>query len=450
MSENISLLSETTPAQPTAEFQVNDKNISEKITNDGAKTATDCVAPDDNGSVSPPAKRKRGEEKSAFPERRSKQVSKQSGKAITTTPANEGAKNGSNMSQTHKTARTDKGGKTACTSTSAKTVNMTQLSDILQSSLSTAFVGLNESMKTGFADLAKMIQDTKTTEDKEIGSQSEVSDDECSDKNEPDEPPAKRQKTTDLHPAIIEKLTKDLALENEKGPDIDSQLAGLVHRLLRDAKPNETKLNDLKKKYIPPNNCEGLSEARVNTNIWNNLGETARSNDLKLQKVQKYLVKGITDVVTVIDALVKDESNSCHEDNIGKLMDAVILLANANSEINLRRRERLKPELHPSYRHLCNPSNTITSQLFGDDLPKAVKDIAEANKISSTIHTGRRLADKRDKRHRSRQFAGSHSRTPYRSNFYYASGIKNYQRRPFPNRREGVKKRQQQQQEKSQ
>ena len=107
-------------------------------------------------------------------------------------------------------------------------------------------------------------------------------------------------------------------------------MTGLVHKLLGDAKPNETKLKD---------NCEELSETRVNTNIWNNLGETARSDDLKLQKVQKYLVKGMTAVVTVIDALVKDESNSCHEDNIGKLMDAVILLANANSEVNLLRRE---------------------------------------------------------------------------------------------------------------
>ena len=324
MNENVSLLSETTSAQRTAERQANDETISEKITNDGAKTATDCIAPDDNGRISPSVKRKRGEEKSAFPERRSKQVSKQSGKAVTKTPANKGAENGSNLSKTLKTARTvprtDKGGKTACSSTSAKTVNMTQLSDILQSSLSTAFDGLTESMKTGFADLGKLIQDTKITEDKEISSESEVSDDECSDKNEPDEPPAKRQKTADPHPAIIEKFTKELALEDEKGPDINTQLAGLAHKLLRDAKPNETKLNDLKKKYIPPNNCEGLSETRVNISIWNNLDETARSNGLKLQKVQKYLIKGMTAVVTVIDALVKDESNLGQEDNIGKLM----------------------------------------------------------------------------------------------------------------------------------
>ena len=281
-------------------------------------------------------------EKSAIPERRSKQVSKQSEKAVTKTPAKEGAKNGSNTSQT---ARPDKRGKTACPSTSAKTVNMTQLSDILKSSLSTAFAVLTESMKTGFADLGKLIQDTKLTEDKEISSESEVSDDEYSDKNEPDEPQAKRQKTADPHPAIIVKLTKDLALEGEKAPDINTQLAGLVHKLLRDAKPNKTKLNDLRKSTF----------LQI---IVNNLGETTRSNDLKLQKVQKYLVKRMTAVVTVIDALVKDESNSCQEVNIGKLMDAVILLANANSEVNLRRRERLKPESHPSYHHLCHPCNT--------------------------------------------------------------------------------------------
>ena len=38
-------------------------------------------------------------------------------------------------------------------------------------------------------------------------------------------------------------------------------------------------------------------------------------------------------------------------------MNAVILLANANTEVNLRRRERLKPELHPSYRQSFQPHN---------------------------------------------------------------------------------------------
>ena len=432
--------------QKNADCQLNEVslNTSEATTGDGA---IDSVTLDDNGNASSSLKRRRGKDKAASPERRPKEVSNKPGKAADKTKTKGGAKHASNTSKTNKTVRSEKDGKTtASTSSAADTADMTQLSNILQSSLSSAFAGLTESLKTGFADLGKLIQDTKRPEARESGSEYGDSGNEDPDKNEPDEPPAKRQKAADSSPAIIEKLTRDLALEDEKGPDINVQLAGLVHKLLREAKPNETKLNELKKQYIPPNNCEGLSETRVNANIWNNLGETARSNDLKLQKVQKYLVKGMTALVTVIDTLIKDEPKSSNEDNISKLMDAVVLLANANTEVNLRRRERLKPELHPSYRHLCNPSNPITSQLFGDDLPKAVKDIAEANKISSKIHGERKPSDRRDKRQRSRSFAGQNSRTlyrPYRSNFY-ASGSKNYQRPPFSNRREGAKKKQQQ------
>ena len=110
-------------------------------------------------------------------------------------------------------------------------------------------------MKTGFADIGKLIYDTTLFADSAARSE-DISGDEDSDDTE--EPPAKRQKTAEPRPAIIEKLTKGLALEDDTGPNINTQLAGLVNKLLREAKPNETKLNELKKLYIPPNNCEGL------------------------------------------------------------------------------------------------------------------------------------------------------------------------------------------------
>jgi len=64
---------------------------------------------------------------------------------------------------------------------------------------------------------------------------------------------------------------------------------------------------------------------------------------------------------------------------VNQLMDGVLLMANANIELNLGRREALKPELHTSYRYLCAPSNPVTTELFGDDLPKVVKDITDTN-----------------------------------------------------------------------
>ena len=70
---------------------------------------------------------------------------------------------------------------------------------------------------------------------------------------------------------------------------------------------------------------------------------------------------------------------------VNQLIDGVLLMPNANIELNRRCREALKPELHTSYRYRCALSNLITTELFGDDLPKAVKDITDTNRITSKL-----------------------------------------------------------------
>ena len=128
---------------------------------------------DDNGGASSSLKRRRGKDKAASPERRPKEVSNKPGKAADKTKTKEGAKHASqpsNTSKTNKTVRSEKGGKTtASTSSAADAADITQLSNILQSSLSSAFAGLTASLKTGFADLGKLIQDSKRPEAQESG-----------------------------------------------------------------------------------------------------------------------------------------------------------------------------------------------------------------------------------------------------------------------------------------
>ena len=70
--------------------------------------------------------------------------------------------------------------------------------------------------------------------------------------------------------------------------------------------------------------------------------------------------------------------------------DAFAFIANANIELNHRRRELTKPDLHNDYKHLCSSSLAITDQLFGDDLPKQVKDLTEVNRVGKkvTTHSG--------------------------------------------------------------
>ena len=103
--------------------------------------------------------------------------------------------------------------------------------------------------------------------------------------------------------------------------------------------------------------------------------ENFRANVLKSSPA---VVQGVNDPISKPDMPSKGQI-------VNQLIDGVLVMANVNIELNLRRREALKPELHTSYRYLCAPSNPITSELFGDDLPKAVKDIIDTNGITSKL-----------------------------------------------------------------
>ncbi len=63
-------------------------------------------------------------------------------------------------------------------------------------------------------------------------------------------------------------------------------------------------------------------------------------------------------------------------------MDALILIAQANGELNQRRREMIKPDLNQHYQQLCNCQVPITSCLFRYELAKACQDITNSNRGS--------------------------------------------------------------------
>lgn len=67
------------------------------------------------------------------------------------------------------------------------------------------------------------------------------------------------------------------------------------------------------------------------------------------------------------------------------LADAVTFLGHASFLTSLKRREFLKPEIAKPYQSVCNKSNVITTFLFGDELPKHIKEIGEVNKISKRV-----------------------------------------------------------------
>ena len=57
--------------------------------------------------------------------------------------------------------------------------------------------------------------------------------------------------------------------------------------------------------YNTPENCDCLTSTKVNHLIWDKLKSDTRSVDIKLQRVQSNLVKGLVPIVSVIEKLVK-------------------------------------------------------------------------------------------------------------------------------------------------
>jgi hypothetical protein len=93
------------------------------------------------------------------------------------------------------------------------------------------------------------------------------------------------------------------------------------------------------------------------------------------------------------------------------VIHAIVLLLSANREINLKRRELLRPDLNKQYVALCNPSTAISTCLFGDDLNKEVEDLTKSNRLSGKVHSKQRFETYRPRVSRGQSRFGSQERS---------------------------------------
>ena len=60
-------------------------------------------------------------------------------------------------------------------------------------------------------------------------------------------------------------------------------------------------------------------------------------------------------------------------------------MCHASYKTSMTRRETLKDVINSNYRSVCGQNTPLGKCLFGDELPKHIKDIAEVNKMSKKI-----------------------------------------------------------------
>ena len=175
-------------------------------------------------------------------------------------------------------------------------------------------------------------------------------------------------------------LADEFSVLEKTSPAIDANLAEIVKSLLTE-KLTKEKLAEVQNKYLRPENCTNLVAPKINKQIWQQLRQETRNNDSAFQKAQSLLLSGLYAVLQLC--------NSANGDQRNVLTHTAVLLLSANRELNLKRRDLIRPDLNKQYAPLCNPSTAVSTFLFGDDLNKEVKELTKSQKLSSKVNPKR-------------------------------------------------------------
>ena len=142
---------------------------------------------------------------------------------------------------------------------------------------------------------------------------------------------------------------------------------------------------------IPPENLESLDVTKVNKEMWLKISHGTKSFDLSFQKLQDLILKSICITSNLANEFYGARSSSKEElieinsKAIKKCADTAMLLGKLNYDLLACRRDLIIPELKSSYRQLTFVQGDHPKLLFGDDLPKAIKDISETKKVGQAL-----------------------------------------------------------------
>ena len=232
---------------------------------------------------------------------------------------------------------------------------------------------------------------------------------------------------------VLVELSKIYDSEGAVSDAVSTQLANLVDKMVK-TKLSEENAKDKLAKYNRPQNCENLVSTRVNPQIWAKMRSSSKSRDLRMQKIETSMLKSVHPIISLTDKLLSLKSNpkTVSKEDVSSFLrfalDSLTLMAHSVYEVNLSRRELIRPDLNEQYKQLCSSQTPISKFLFGDDLPKAVKEISETNKVSQRLSYPKQGTNSKHGSNNFRQQGSSYSN---RQHFLYQG---QGQRRKLPSK----------------
>ena len=224
-----------------------------------------------------------------------------------------------------------------------------------------------------------------------------------SDKNIGGKLPIKKSKSANEEARVIVKEEEAVSADNilkgiiddmepeDKGTDLPDLLADVLGKLAQ--KPLTKDTTQLAEKYLPPPNCKQLGPTRVNEVIWSMMDRDAQKRDFEASKEQAMAAAAMSSLARAME-IVQDTSAviPALTPAFQIMIDSFKFMAHVNRACNIKRRVKIREQLHPNYKHLCSMKVPITDMLFGDSIEERIRSQADANKMRdqlSKVNTGR-------------------------------------------------------------
>ncbi|KAH3882121.1 hypothetical protein DPMN_006052 [Dreissena polymorpha] len=138
---------------------------------------------------------------------------------------------------------------------------------------------------------------------------------------------------------------------NDTGDPVSDKIAEVCNKSIK-IKASDEKIKEIKSRNKRPKNVEYLQIPRVEEFLWRQLRSSTRANDFMLQKNHGTLAQAAVPIVKALDHL----QQSASKDKVlkGHISDAFKLLTNGIAQNVAVRREKIKRDMQPKYKHLGN------------------------------------------------------------------------------------------------
>ncbi|KAH3773183.1 uncharacterized protein LOC127846495 isoform X2 [Dreissena polymorpha] len=222
----------------------------------------------------------------------------------------------------------------------------------------------------------------------------------------------------------------DFVAENEDvGEEVSEKIASISQKALQ-CNADEKKIKEIKERNKRPKNIPNLKIPQVDEFLWRQLRASTRNNDFILQKMHNTLASTAVPIIKALDHLQTSNDNKLK----AYLSDAFKLITNGISKNVEVRREKIKREMAPKYKHLAKLEKSA-DKLFGDKLSDNIKAVDNTKIVVAQTQTSnmRPTVGQNFRQKGKKVFLGQRNRWEHNNpTGYYPQSQKKPMRKYFP------------------